>query len=416
MSTALYWFRNDQRIDDNPALWQACQSHDQLLYCWIVDERWEKNYRSLSFPNMSEVRMQFYQQSVLDLARKLEAQGGKLIIRKGKPAQEVLKLAQENNIRQVYASKEPGYYERRQESKLSEKMDTHFIDSCSIFNPEELDLLLGDKSRSFTSFRKKVEKKLAPREILDNLSLRPSPKTLSVSEEWTEIKMDLPEKAAFSRPGGPGSASTRLQDYIWETKSLGTYKKTRNGLIGENYSSKFSPFLAIGNLSPIQIFHEVEAFEEKHYSNKSTYWMKFELLWREYFRWVERQKGTGLYLGTAYDEDTLQYKEAFFNEWSNGRTADDFVNANMHELNATGYMSNRGRQNAASYLVHNLKMPWQWGAAYFESKLKDYDVASNWGNWQYIAGLAPDGSPHQFDTEQQANRYDSKGKYRELWS
>ncbi len=416
MSTALYWFRNDQRIQDNPALWEACQTHDQLLYCWIVDEHWDKTYRSLSFPIMSDVRMQFYQQSVRELSEKLQAQGGKIIIRKGNPVQEVLKLAQENGIQQVYASKEPGHYERRQESRLSEKMDTHFMDSGSIYYPEELNRVLGDKSRSFTSFRKKVEKKLSPRKLLNEIQLKPSPDTASASDDWREIQLDLPEKAAFKQSGGPGAGLARLQDYIWESKSVGRYKKTRNGLIGENYSSKFSPFLAIGNLSPIQIYHEVEAFEEEHYSNKSTYWIKFELLWREYFRWVERQKGTELYLGTAYDEDALHYKEAFFNEWAEGRTADDFVNANMRELNATGYMSNRGRQNAASYLVHDLKMPWQWGAAYFESKLKDYDVASNWGNWQYIAGLAPDGRPHSFNTRQQADRYDSKGKYRELWS
>lgn len=416
MSKALFWFRNDQRLEDHPALFEACQSHDEILYCWILDDRWQKSYRSLSFPIMSDVRMQFYQQSIRELTEALQTRGGQLIIRKGEPVDEVLRLANENNIDKVYASKEAGYYEGQQEKRLAEQIDVHFVDSGSIFDPEKLRAELGDKSRSFTSFRKKAEKKLAPRDAIEEFALSPSPDTSSSSYEWEDIQCDIPENAAFKIPGGPSSAKNRLQDYIWESRALGHYKKTRNGLIGENYSSKFSPFLAIGNLSPIQIFAEVEAFEEEHYSNKSTYWMKFELLWREYFRWVERQKGVDLFLGSAYDEDLLQYRDSFFHEWAEGRTADDFVNANMHELNATGYMSNRGRQNAASYLVHDLKLPWQWGAAYFESKLKDYDVASNWGNWQYIAGLAPDRRPHQFDTQQQASRYDRKRKYRELWS
>ncbi|HKK88798.1 MAG TPA: deoxyribodipyrimidine photo-lyase, partial [Saprospiraceae bacterium] len=237
MSTSIYWFRNDQRLQDNPALWQACQLNDQLLYCFVVDERWEKNYRSLSFPNMSDVRMQFCQQSVQNLAEKLEANGAKLIVRKGNPVKEVLKLARENDIHQVYASKEPGYYERRQEKNLTEEIEAHFMDSGSIFDPEDLDRLLGEKSRSFTSFRKKVEKKLSPRKIIKEINLKPSPELASVSEDWNEIELNLPEKAAFKLPGGADSAQDRLQDYVWKTKSLGQYKKTRNGLIGENYSS-----------------------------------------------------------------------------------------------------------------------------------------------------------------------------------
>ena len=105
-----------------------------------------------------------------------------------------------------------------------------------------------------------------------------------------------------------------------------------------------------------------------------------------------------------------------FLEWTEGRTHSDFVNANMKELNQTGFMSNRGRQNVASYLIHNLGIDWRMGAGYFEQHLIDYDPASNWGNWAYIAGVGNDPRPfRKFNLEKQAQNYDGEGLYRSLW-
>jgi deoxyribodipyrimidine photo-lyase len=105
-----------------------------------------------------------------------------------------------------------------------------------------------------------------------------------------------------------------------------------------------------------------------------------------------------------------------FEKWKNGQTGNQFVDANMNELNATGFMSNRGRQNVASYLCNDLKLDWRYGAAYFEEQLIDYDVCSNWGNWAYIAGVGNDPRGHRFfNVEKQAHDYDKEHKYRELW-
>jgi deoxyribodipyrimidine photo-lyase len=105
-----------------------------------------------------------------------------------------------------------------------------------------------------------------------------------------------------------------------------------------------------------------------------------------------------------------------FDRWINGKTDDDFVNANMIELKETGFMSNRGRQNAASYLIHDLNIDWRWGAGYFESMLIDYDVCSNWGNWMYVAGVGNDPRPNRkFNTQFQAEKYDKNYDYRNLW-
>lgn len=102
-------------------------------------------------------------------------------------------------------------------------------------------------------------------------------------------------------------------------------------------------------------------------------------------------------------------------KWIEGETGDDFVDANMIELKTTGFMSNRGRQNVASYLVHKLNLDWRVGAAWFESMLIDYDVTSNYGNWIYAAGVGNDPRDRVFNTKKQAGMYDKSGAYRKLW-
>ena len=108
--------------------------------------------------------------------------------------------------------------------------------------------------------------------------------------------------------------------------------------------------------------------------------------------------------------------QILFNKWQNAETGNDFIDANMLELKLTGFMSNRGRQNVASYLCNDLKLDWRYGAAYFEQQLIDYDVSSNWGNWAYLAGVGNDPRGNRaFNIEKQANDYDKNKSYRNLW-
>lgn len=116
-------------------------------------------------------------------------------------------------------------------------------------------------------------------------------------------------------------------------------------------------------------------------------------------------------------EPKMRTSRAIFEQWASGQTGKPFVDANMHELNATGFMSNRGRQNVASYLVHDLGLDWRLGAAYFESLLIDYDVCSNWGNWNYVAGVGNDPRENRyFNIERQASMYDPQGKFVKVWT
>ena len=106
---------------------------------------------------------------------------------------------------------------------------------------------------------------------------------------------------------------------------------------------------------------------------------------------------------------------ADFARWCNAETGDDFIDANMAELNSTGWLSNRGRQNVASYLAKEVNVPWQYGAEYFERMLLDYDVASNWGNWAYLAGVGQDPRNRKFNSARQAEIYDPEAEYRRKW-
>jgi len=227
------------------------------------------------------------------------------------------------------------------------------------------------------------------------------------------------ERAVLDFKGGETAALERLNHYLWETDCIKSYKETRNGLIGANYSSKFSPWLAQGCISPKKIYHEVKKYERERKKNKSTYWMIFELLWRDFFRLMAKKHGNKIFQkgGTKGEADERWIENRkLFEAWANGRTGVPFIDANMTELNKTGFMSNRGRQNVASFLVKDLHINWQIGAEYFESLLIDYDPASNYGNWNYVAGVGSDPRENRyFNILSQATRYDPNGDFVKLW-
>jgi deoxyribodipyrimidine photo-lyase len=189
-------------------------------------------------------------------------------------------------------------------------------------------------------------------------------------------------------------------------------------MLGESYSSKFSAWLAHGCISPRTIYWEVMRFEQEVKKNSSTYWLIFELIWRDYFRFVALKFGYRLFMsgGIRNERPPTHPNQNRIDAWTSGKTGIPFVDANMRELKETGFMSNRGRQNVASFLVKDLKQDWRIGAAYFEQELIDYDPSSNWGNWAYVAGVGNDPREDRyFNMLVQAARYDAKGDYVRHW-
>ncbi len=178
------------------------------------------------------------------------------------------------------------------------------------------------------------------------------------------------------------------------------------------------------------MYWAVKDFEKTHKANESTKAFIFELLWRDFFRFHSFKYGKSLFYleGTsvkqyihnraAYASSTTKWKtdKVLFEKWCLGETGYPFVDANMKELNETGWMSNRGRQNVASFLTKDLEIDWRFGAEYFEKMLIDYDCASNFGNWQYVAGVGVDPrADRYFNVIKQAYDYDENGDYVRLW-
>jgi deoxyribodipyrimidine photo-lyase len=197
------------------------------------------------------------------------------------------------------------------------------------------------------------------------------------------------------------------------------YKQTRNGLYGLDYSTKWSPWLATGALSPRQAWAAVKAHEKIHGANESTYWIGFELLWRDHFRWMHLKHGRKMYRFKGLSRQPVlkpHHQAEKFTAWCTGNTGHEFIDAGMRELISTSYVSNRMRQNLASYLIHDLACDWRAGAAWFESKLIDYDVYSNQGNWLYLSGHGTDPrGVRRFNADKQAKDYDPEGVYRAMW-
>jgi deoxyribodipyrimidine photo-lyase len=218
--------------------------------------------------------------------------------------------------------------------------------------------------------------------------------------------------------GGESSALAHLARYC-NSGLPSTYKQTRNELLGVDYSTKWSPWLATGALSARQAWAALKAYEQLHGENESTYWIGFELLWRDHFRWLHLKHGAKMYQAQGLSKEVLPpppHKPQLFEAWCVANTGHEFIDAGLRELKFTGYVSNRMRQNLASYLIHDLGCDWRAGAAWFESQLIDYDVYSNQGNWLYLSGRGTDprGS-RRFNPDKQAKDYDPDGRYRALW-
>ena len=196
--------------------------------------------------------------------------------------------------------------------------------------------------------------------------------------------------SALSKPylrGGEQAAIDRLDHYINEVDGLKNYKWTRNRSLGLDYSSKFSAYLAYGCLSPRLIYHRVKQYEIETKKTYGSWWFIFELVWRDFFIFRHMRVGKALFSKNGFKGKKLVFEDSklLFERWCLGLTGIPFVDAHMRQLNQTGYMSNRGRVNCASFLIHDYKVDWRWGASYFESRLIDYDVSVNWMNWHMQA-------------------------------
>ncbi|GCA80710.1 DASH family cryptochrome [Microcystis aeruginosa] len=423
----LIWYRNDLRVHDHEAIYRAIQEQLEIIPFYCFDER-QFALTSYGFPKTGKFRAKFLLESVADLRQSLESLGGNLIIRRGKPEEIIPQLVQELQIAKVYYHQEVTAEELAVEKAVNKALSGFPVQiktfwTATLCHPDDLPFTLNQLPELFTNFRKQVERHWEIR------TTYPSPKKLTKLPkiDWGNLPslndLGLTEPildwgGVLSFQGGEMAGKSRVKEYIWDSDSLKTYKETRNEMLGTNYSSKFSAWLSFGCLSPRYIYEEVKKYEQKRVKNDSTYWLIFELLWRDFFRFICSKHGNKIFYKSGLQELNLPWLEDWerFNLWCEGKTGYPLVDANMRELAATGFMSNRGRQNVASFLTKNLGIDWRMGAEWFESLLIDYDVCSNWGNWNYTAGVGNDARGFRyFNIPKQSKDYDPKGDYLRHW-
>ena len=427
IKNALVWFKTDLRIEDNETLLKAIAQSEKIIPIYCFDEAHFET-TDYGFKKMGAFRAQFLLESLLDLDAKLRALGSGLRIVMGKPEVAIPKLVQEYKVQKVFAKREVAFEEIQTEKRVRNELfklrcELETFSTSTLYHAEDLPFSIKDIPDVFSNFRKKTEKDSEIRQAFTAPTQINSPQipTLELPSLATFglTKTTIDSRAVLQFKGGESEAIQRLKHYFHDTQCLSTYKETRNGMIGADYSSKFSPWLALGCLSPRFIYAEIKKYEKQFGANDSTYWLVFELLWRDFFRFMFKKYQTKFFLYEGIKTEKMNSKslnEKLLSQWIIGATPSDFINANMLELQKTGFISNRGRQNVASYFCNELNMDWRFGAAYFEEQLIDYDVCSNWGNWAYLAGVGNDPRGHRyFNIEKQANDYDKKKSFRKLW-
>ena len=428
----LVWFRNDLRSHDCETLYRASQASRQTdaqifpIYCF--DPR-HFGKTAFGFAKTGAFRAKFLIESVANLREQLRSLNSDLIVRIGKPEAILPELAQQLGIGSVYYHEEIATEEKTVEKLLCLALKDKNIVSKSfwgntLLHLDDLPFVIAKLPELFTHFRKQVESELTIRKafpVPDRLN--PLPKNLDIGEmpnlaTFGLIDPEPCDRAVLQFKGGETEALKRLEHYFWQSDRLQVYKQTRNGMLNVDDSSKFSPWLALGCLSPRYIYAQIRQYESDRIANDSTYWLIFELLWRDYFHFVAAKYGDRLFYRTGLRNMNIPWKQDWirFELWQTGKTGFPLVDANMRELAATGFMSNRGRQNVASFLTKNLGIDWRMGAEWFESLLIDYDPCSNWGNWNYTAGIGNDARGFRFfNINKQSQDYDSTGEYVKHW-
>ncbi|CAK9033189.1 unnamed protein product [Durusdinium trenchii] len=428
-----------------------------VLPVYFLDPR---QFQSTKFGTLKTgaFRALFLLQSVRVLKRRLRAIGSDLLIQVGKPEELLPKLLAEKSI--VLTQEEVTSEELRVDDALRQALQQKGCEAfeycwgSTLFHKDDLPYQkdLRDAPDVFTTFKNQVEPEMAARvnevpetfrggrKSRSSMGVRPClpeltagslpfPETgaaldfeLVFEPEWKDLPYPapvdepvLPETAAMHFEGGEEAALARLQYYLFETNAVAKYFDTRNGMLGPDYSTKLAPWLAFGCLSPRKIFEQIREYEKEIVANKSTYWVLFELMWRDFYRFFAAKHGNQIFkLHGISGKGDWKPDQELFRLWAEGKTGYPLVDANMRELSATGFMSNRGRQNVASFLALDMKLDWRQGADWFESFLVDYDVASNWGNWVHAAGLTT-GRLNRFNVVRQSKMYDKDGAYLRHW-
>lgn len=395
----IFWFRRDLRLDDNVGLFHALNSEYQVLPIFIFDtdilERLPED----------DSRVTFIHDRLSQIQNQLKKFDGSIAVYNGKPIEVFNKLADDYNIKEVYTNHDYEPYaisrDYEIESFLSDKnIQFNTFKDHVIYEREEIVKQDGLPYKVYTPFSKIWLKQFK----LDGLNFFPSENHLGNSVKTQDLPFLSLKDIGFK------TSPVKVKNYNIDDSIITDYEATRNFPAKES-TSRIGPHLRFGTVSLRKVV-------KKASEHKNITFLK-ELIWREFFMQIlwHFPHTTNQSFKPQYDRIVWRNNEEEFKAWCEGRTGYPLVDAGMRQLNETGFMHNRVRMLVGSFLCKHLLIDWRWGEAYFAEKLHDYEMASNVGNWQWVAGCGVDAAPYFriFNPTTQIQKFDKDHSYIKKW-
>jgi deoxyribodipyrimidine photo-lyase len=393
--TTLFWFRRDLRVDDNAGLYYCLKENTHVLPIFIFD-----TVILDALEDKKDRRVEFILYSLKVLSEELESHGSTLLVLHGDP----LSIFKSLEPKSVYTNHDYEPYAKRRDAKVLEFLESKKIPFKTykdhvVFEKDEVLKSDGSPYTVFTPYSKKWKEKLT------GFYYKSYPVHKYTGNLLQHKPLPLPklEDIGFEKTGAT------FPERIVRNAIIRKYETTRN-FPAINGTSRLGVHLRFGTVS-------IRKLVSIALKNNET-WLN-ELIWREFFSMILYH-----FLGVehnafkpAYDHIKWRNNEHEFELWCAGQTGYPLVDAGMRELNATGFMHNRVRMVAASFLTKHLLIDWRWGEAYFAKKLLDFDLASNNGGWQWAAGCGCDAAPYfrVFNPTLQLEKFDQELEYIKKW-
>ena len=400
--TAIWWVRRDLRLTDNAALHAALEA-GSVIPAFIIDP---------AFSHSSPRRKDFLYEGLHALHKDLRARGSYLIVRAGKPVDALCQLVQDTHAAVIFAEQDYTPYAWKRDEEVARCLPLQLIHAQTVHHP--MDVLKANRTpyKVFTPYSKAWKARLS------SIVLSPAPEKIPTPVGVpTEVLPGFKVSPTF--PAGEQEALVRLEEFLHQR--IYAYAQDRNRL-DLNGSSSLSPYLHFGMLGLRQAVHAarqaIAGARDEISKHSAETWLN-ELIWREFyiqilfhFPQVSETAFNPTLANIAWRND-----ESNFEAWKAGRTGVPIVDAAMRQLKEIGWMHNRARMIAASYLVKDLLIDWRWGEKYFMDELLDGDKAANNGGWQWVAGTGTDAAPYFriFNPVLQSAKFDPHGEYIRKW-
>lgn len=414
MSKALFWFRQDLRLIDNPGLTEACHHHDEILLIYILDPKLKNTAQAW-----------WLHASLLSLMSDLGKHGLKLTLLEGKPQTLIENLIQTHHIEAVYWNRlyDPESIHRDQAIKTSLKeqaINVQSFNSSLLNEPWTIKNQQGDYFKVFTPYWKHCLKQFKQ---IAACMINKWPKSISSNtktlEEWALLPTKPNWASQFNTYWAPGETGGHQKLNAFIATKIEHYKENRN-FPSIDATSMLSPHLHFGEIGPWQIYRQTIMYQMQHPETleQSDHFLS-ELGWREfsYYLLYHFPKLSSQNFKSVFDAFPWQQDLGAFQKWKKGETGYPIVDAGMRELWLTGGMHNRVRMIVASFLIKNLFIDWREGAKWFDDCLLDADIASNYASWQWVAGSGADAAPYFriFNPILQGEKFDPDGEYVKKW-